>query len=132
MSHMKSLLLAATLGAAIASPVLAIEIGADAKLAGAPADMTTMKMVEDSAFKGNEVRTLDQIVIGQVDGVMMGADGSTVVLIALNGDIASKSSVKTFTVPVPADTTADGSVTLGWTEADLFKALDSGLEPMSN
>ena len=132
MSKTKSLLIAATLASFLAAPVLAVEISADAMLAGAPEDMSKMKMLDDSAFKGNEVRTKDQIVIGLVDGVMEAKDGSTVVLITLNSDVGAKSSVKSFTVPLPKDTTADGSLTLGWNEADLFKALSSNLVPMNN
>lgn len=129
MMNSKSFALAAAFAAMLAAPGNAVEVSADARLAGAPEDMTIIKMIEDSAFKGNEVMTKDAKKIGLVDGVYNAADGSLVVLIALDSDIASKSSVKTFTVPLPADMVADGSLTLGWTEADLFKALSSNLEP---
>ena len=130
MMNSKSFALAAAFAAMLAAPAFAVELTADAKLAAAPEDMTIIKMMEDSAFKGNEVKTKDQIVIGQIEGIYEGADGNLVALITLNSDVASKSSVKNFTVPLASDTTADGSLTLGWTEADLFKALSSNLEPM--
>ncbi|WP_309666186.1 hypothetical protein [Tabrizicola sp.] len=119
----------ATAASLIAAPALAVDLSADAMLGSSPEDMTTVKMLEDSAFIGNEVRTKDQIVIGQVEGVYEDADGALIVIVTINGDIASKSSVKSFTVPMPKDMVADGSLTLGWTEAELFVALSSQLEP---
>lgn len=124
----KTLSAAALIASLVAAPVLALELSVDAKLGAAPEDMTTVTMMEDSAFIGNEVRTKDQIVIGQVDGVYTGADGAPVAVITLNADVAAKSSVKTFTVPLATDTAADGALTLGWTEAELFTALSSNLE----
>jgi hypothetical protein len=128
MSNTKSFLVAATIAALVAAPVAALDMSADAKLGAAPADMTTVKMMEDSAFVGNEVKTKDQINIGLVEGVYENADGSQSILITLASDIAAKSSVKSFTVPLTSDMTADGSLTLGWTEAELFTALSSQLE----
>lgn len=132
MSKTRTFLAAATIASFLAAPVLAFDVAPDVKLGATPEDMTTVKMMEDSAFVGNEVRTKDQIVIGEVSGVYKGADGYTVVLVTINSDIASKSSVKSFTVPLPNDTTADGSLTLGWTESDLFIALSSQLVPAAN
>ena len=129
MSNTKSLLLAATMVSLMAVPVLAADVTADAELSAAPEDMTLIKMMESSAFTGNEVRTKDQVVIGLVDGVFESSAGYPVVLITISADIASKSSVKTFTVPLTKDDVADGSLTLGWTEAELFVALDSNLQP---
>ncbi len=122
----KSLLVAATLASFLSAPLLAMEVSTDATLGAAPADMTTVTMMEDSAF------TKDQIVIGQVEGVYQGEDGAPVALITINSDIAAKSSVKNFTIPLPMDATADGSLTLGWTEAELFTALSSQLDATSN
>jgi hypothetical protein len=128
MFTLKSLSVATVIATLAAAPAFALEVGADAMLGAAPEDMSTVRMVEDSAFMGNEVRTKDQIVIGQVDGVYEGPAGEQVVVITLNSDVAAKSSVKTFTVPLGSDMTADGSLTLGWTEAELFPALSSNLE----
>ncbi|WP_431299749.1 hypothetical protein [Tabrizicola sp. BL-A-41-H6] len=127
----KSLLAAASIASLIAAPALALEVSADATLGAAPEDMTTVKMVEGSAFVGNEVRTKDQIVIGQVDGVYEGTAGEQVVMITLNSDVAAKSSVKSFTVPLASDMTADGSLTLGWTESELFTSLSGNLDAAS-
>ena len=132
MSKTKNFLAAATIASLLAAPVLALDVAADAMLGATPEDMTTVKMMEDSAFMGNEVRTKDQVVIGQVAGVYEGVDGAQMVLITINSDIASKSSVQSFTVPLSSDTTADGSLTLGWTEADLYIALSSQLVPASD
>lgn len=132
MSKTKTFFAAASIAALLAAPVAALDMGADAKIGVTPEDMTTMKMIQDSAFIGNEVRTKDQVVIGQVESVFEGEDGFPVVLITINSDIAAKSSVKSFTVPMAADTTADGSLTLAWTEAELFIALDSQLKPATN
>ena len=126
MSYNKSFVAAAAI-ALFAAPVLAMEVSADAMLGAMPSDMTTITMMEDSAFMGNEVRTKDQIVIGLVDGVYAGADGAPIVMITLNSDVGAKSSVKSFTVPLTSDMTADGSLTLGWTEAELFTALSGNL-----
>jgi hypothetical protein len=127
----KSVLVAAAFASMIAAPVFALDMGADIMLGAAPEDMTTVKMMEDSAFVGNEVATSDQIVIGQVEGVYENAEGVPVALIALNSDIGAKSSVKTFTVPLPMDVSADGALTLGWTEQELFTSLSGNLEPTS-
>jgi sporulation protein YlmC with PRC-barrel domain len=127
MKTIRTFLLSTAVCAIIASPVLAMDLTADAMLGATPEDMTTVKMVEDSAFVGNEVRTNDQKVIGLVKGVSMNEDGSNLVFVELSGDIAAKSSVKNFTVNVPKDMTADGSLTLGWNEIELFKALSSNL-----
>lgn len=124
----KSLFAATVVASLIAAPAFALEVTADAMLGAAPADMTTITMMEDSAFAGNEVRTKDQVVIGLVQGVYMSADNTPMALIALNSDIGAKSSVKTFTVSLPADQNADGALTLGWTETELFTALSSNLE----
>lgn len=128
MFNHKSILAAATFAALIATPVLALDMPADAMLGAAPEDMTTITMMEDSAFVGNEVRTKDQIVIGLVEGVYMNGDGAPVALVALNSDIGAKSSVKTFTIPLQTDANADGALTLPWTETDLFIELSGNLE----
>lgn len=131
MFKIKSVFAAAVIASLISAPVLALELSADAMLGASPEDMTTVKMIEDSAFIGNEVRTKDQVVVGLVDAVMDAGDKGAFALIALKSDIASKSSVKTFTVPLVADMTADGSLTLNFTEAELFVALSGQLQPMT-
>jgi hypothetical protein len=129
MFNIKSVLATTAIAALIAGPALALEISVDAQLGAAPEDMTTVTPVEDSAFVGNEVRTKDQIVIGQVESVYQGTDGAPVAVITLNSDFGAKSSVKSFTVPLGADTAADGSLTLGWTEAELIAAISSNIDP---
>jgi hypothetical protein len=125
----KTLLASTLIASLFAAPVLALELSVDAALGAAPEDMTAVSVVEDSAFIGNEVRTKDQIVIGQVESVYQGSDGAPVTVITLNSDVAAQSSVKSFTVPLAADTTADGSLTLGWTEGELLAALSGTLTP---
>lgn len=125
MTKFSTLLASAALGGLFAAPALALELGADAMLGATPEDTTTLKMIEDSAFIDNEVRTLDQKVIGLVKGVSEDADGNQMVLVELSSDVAAQSSVKDFTVMMPKDTAADGSLTLGWNESDLFIALSS-------
>ena len=128
MSKTRTILAAVSIASLLAAPVLALDVAADAMIGAAPEDMTTVKMMEDSAFIGNEVRTKDQVVIGLVEGVYMGADDTPMALITLNSDIGAKSSVKSFTVPLAVDMNADGALTLGWTESDLFIALSGNLE----
>lgn len=128
MKTVRNMLLSTAAAAMIASPVLAVELTADAMLGAAPEDMAVVKMVEDSGFINNEVVTKDQKVVGLVKGVEMGTDGTQRIFVELSSDIAAKSSVKDFTVTVPQDTTADGALTLAWTEQELFKALSSNLE----
>lgn len=113
-----------------AVPALALDLSADAKLGAAPEDMTTVSVMTDSGFVGNEVRTKDQIVIGQVDSVFE-AEGGPVAVVTLNSDFGAKSSVKSFTVPLASDMTADGSLTLGWTEAELIAAISSNIDATS-
>jgi hypothetical protein len=125
----KSLLAATSFAALVAAPALALDLSSDVVIGAAPEDMTTVTVVEGSTFVGNEVRTKDQIVIGQVDNVYQGSDGSPVAVVTLNSDFGSKSSVKSFTVPLAADMTADGSLTLGWTESELIAAISSNIDP---
>lgn len=130
MMKSRTFLVPAAFAALIAAPALALDLSADLKLGAAPDDMTTVKAVDDSAFVGNEVRTKDQIVVGQVETVYESSDGP-VALITLNSDFASKSSVKSFTVPLGTDTAADGALTLGWTESELIAAVSSNIDATS-
>jgi hypothetical protein len=130
MMKSRTFLVPAAFAALIAAPALALDLSADLKLGAAPADMTTVKAVDDSAFVGNEVRTKDQIVVGQVETVYESNEGP-VALITLNADFASKSSVKSFTVPLGTDTAADGALTLGWTESELIAAVSSNIDATS-
>ena len=132
MFNPKTLAASAALAALTAIPALAVELSADAKLAATPEDMTTVTVMTDSAFVGNEVRTKDQIVIGQVESVYDGGDGAPMAVVTLNSDFGSKSSVKSFTVPLGTDMTADGSLTLGWTESELIAAISSNIDPTSS
>lgn len=129
MFKIKSLLAATSLAAVLAAPALALDLGADVMIGATPEDMTTVKAVEGSAFVGNEVRTKDQIVIGQVESVYEGSDGSPVAVVTLNSDFGAKSSVKSFTVPLGSDMTSDGALTLGWTETDLIAAISANIDP---
>lgn len=128
MFNPKALLAPAALAALLANPAFAVELAADAQLGATPDDMTTVKPMQDSAFVGNEVRTKDQIVIGQVETVYEGSDGAPVAVVTLNSDFGAKSSVKSFTVPLGTDMTADGSLTLGWTESELIAAISSNID----
>ena len=130
MFNPKTLTASAALFALVAMPALALELSADAKLGASPEDMTTVTVMSDSAFVGNEVRTKDQIVIGQVESVY-DSEGAPVAVVTLNSDFGAKSSVKSFTVPLASDMTADGSLTLGWTEAELIAAISSNIDPTS-
>lgn len=128
MLKFKPLVAPVAIAALMASPVLAVDLSADAMLGAAPEDMTTVKAMEDSAFVGNEVRTKDQIVIGQIETVYEGTDGP-VAVVTLNSDFGAKSSVKSFTVALGSDMTADGSLTLAWNELELITAISSNIEP---
>ena len=132
MFNSKITLAAAAIAALISAPALAIELSADAMIGAAPEDMTVVKMMEDSAFIGNEVVTKDQMVVGLVEAVFDGGDKGPMALISLKSDFAAKSSIKTFTVPLAADMVADGALTLAWTEAELIVALSGQLEPVAN
>jgi Na+/H+-dicarboxylate symporter len=128
MFNPKPLLASAAIAALLAAPALALDLSTDISIGAMPDDMTTMKAVEGSAFVGNEVRTKDQIVIGQVENVYEGSDGMPVAVITLNSDFGAKSSVKSFTVPLGMDTAADGSLTLGWTETELIAAISGNID----
>ena len=128
MFNSKPLLASVTLAALVAAPAFALDLSSDITLGATPEDMTTVTVMSDSAFVGNEVRTKDLIVIGQVENVYE-ADGGPVAVVTLNSDFGAKSSVKSFTVPLAGDVTADGSLTLGWTEAELIAAISSNIDP---
>ena len=132
MFNSKITLAAAAIAALISAPALAIELSADAMIGAAPEDMTVVKMMEDSAFIGNEVVTKDQMVVGLVEAVFDGGDNGPMALISLKSDFAAKSSIKTFTVPLASDMVADGALTLAWTEAELIVALSGQLAPAAN
>ena len=55
MFNPKTLTASAALFALVAMPALALELSADAKLGASPEDMTTVTVMSDSAFVGNEV-----------------------------------------------------------------------------
>lgn len=129
MINPKGILASAALAALLAAPAVALDISTDAMLGATPDDMTKVKVIEDSAFVGNEVRTKDQINIGLVESVYEGSDGGPVAVVALNTDIGAKSSVKSFSIPLDADSTADGALTLGWTEAELIIAIGAMTVP---
>ena len=129
MFKIKSVLAATSIAAFLAAPALALDLGTDVMIGATPEDMTTVKAVEDSAFVGNEVRTKDQIVVGQVEAVYEGSDGAPVAVVTLNSDFGAKSSVKSFTVPLGADMTSDGSLILGWTESELIAAVSANIDP---
>jgi hypothetical protein len=127
----RSLIAPSVMAALLAVPAVALELSVDAQLGAAPEDMATVSVMSDSAFVGNEVRTKDQIVIGQVETVYQGSDGGPVAVVTLNSDFGAKSSVKSFTVPLATDMSADGSLTLGWTEAELIAAISSNIDATS-
>ena len=132
MFNTNSMRAAAVLLSFAAAPAFALDMAADIMLGASPEDMTTMKMVEGSAFVGNEVRTKDQEVIGLVDAVYDAGDKGMMALIAIKSDIAAQSSVKTFTVPLGSDMVSDGALTLAWTQAELFTALSEQLKPAAS
>lgn len=127
----KSLLAATSIAALVAAPALALDLSTDVVIGATPEDMTTVTAVEGSAFVGNEVRTKDQVVIGQIESVYEGSDGAPVAVVTLNSDFGAKSSVKSFTVPLAADMAADGSLTLGWTETELIAAISANIDATS-
>ena len=131
MSIHKSFLAPVALVSLLAAPALALDLSTDIKLGMAPEDMTTIKPVDGSAFVGNEVRTKDQMVIGQVESVYE-SDAGPVALVTLNAEFGAKSSVKSFTVPLGADTTADGALTLGWTESELIAQVSGQIDPTAD
>ena len=50
----------------------------------------------------------------------------------MNVDVVSQFSIKIFIVPLTKDDVADGSLTPGWTEAELFVALGHNLMPFTD
>lgn len=128
MFNSKPLLASVALAVLVGAPAFALDLSSDITIGATPEDMTTVTVMSDSAFVGNEVRTKDQIVIGQIESVYE-ADGGPVAVVTLNSDFGAKSSVKSFTVPLAGDMTADGSLTLGWTESELIAAISSNIDP---
>lgn len=150
MKMIRTLMISTVVAGFAASPLLALDLKIDADSAMA-VDNTTLLVdksstskastdaemavemvtpMEDSKFVGNQVFTKDQILIGHVDKVGMMDTGMQKIWIVLNSDVGSTATFKAFTVRVPKDVTADGALTLGFTQAELFKEL--GLESISN
>ena len=149
MNMIRTLMLSTVVAGLAASPLLALDLTINQSSA-LSIDRTTMLVdksstakastdasmaeemvtpMEDSKFVGNQVFTKDQVLIGSVEKVGMMDTGMQKIWIVLNSDIGSTATFKAFTVRVPKDTTADGALTLGFTQAELFKEL--GLESIA-
>jgi hypothetical protein len=81
-----------------------------------------MQIDPESAFNGNRVVSSDGVQIGVVEEVVNQSDGSKLLVILRNGGTASESR---FTLTVDGAATADGEITLGWTEAELSAAVEA-------
>ena len=148
MMMIRKVMIGTVLAGVFAAPLMAMTLAIDADL-GLSVDKTTMledksatakantdamesgdvvTPMDDSKFVGNVVKTSDQKVIGLVQKVGMMEDGRQKIWIALNSDVGSKATFKAFTVFVKKDVVADGALTLGYTEAELFKELGLQVE----
>lgn len=80
-----------------------------------------LNLVSDSAFAGNVVMTSDGMEIGQVDEVWLGTDGNARVFVKLTE--TNDDAIERFMITVKGDASADGTIQLGWSEAELMAAL---------
>lgn len=91
--------------------------------AAAEDPMIGMESSTDSAFLGNVVVTSDGKEIGTIDKVWLDAEGGSHVQVKLK-DMSGKDYDR-FTIAVQPDLKADGTLQLGWTEAELMAALEA-------
>jgi hypothetical protein len=152
MSNLRTLMLGATLVGFAALPVAAMTIGTGTNVVltavpevaasamattndTAPADGTTganavagsgVTSMVNADFAGSPVISADGMNLGKVRVVTDNADGSLLVWVDLDKAIAAKSH--TFTVTIGKDSQADGSLLLGWTQAELIAALDAQVQ----
>ena len=91
--------------------------------AAADDPMMDMEASTDSAFLGNVVVTSDGKEIGTIDKVWLDAEGGSHVQVKLK-DMSGKDYDR-FTIAVQPDLKADGTLQLGWTEAELMAALEA-------
>jgi hypothetical protein len=85
-----------------------------------PAMAPGMQIDAESAFIGNRVLSSDGVEIGVVQEVVTQSDGSKLLVVVQNGGTESESR---FTLTVDGAATADGEISLGWTEAELSAAV---------
>ena len=77
----------------------------------------------NAQYAGSPVISSDGMNVGKVRIVTDNPDGSLLVWVDLDAAIQAKAH--TFTVTIAKDSQADGSLLLGWTQADLIAALDA-------
>lgn len=94
--------------------------GADAAVGSGVTSMT------NADYAGSPVISADGMNLGKVRIVTDNADGSLLVWVDLDKAIVAKSH--TFTVTIAKDSHADGSLQLGWTQAELIAALDAQVQ----
>ena len=81
---------------------------------------------DNDKFAGNTVISADGMKLGAVRAVNLNSDGSMMVFIDLDPTVTSKAQA--FTINLAANTQADGSLQLGWTQAELVAALDAQVQ----
>ena len=81
---------------------------------------------DNDKFAGSTVVSADGMKVGAVRAVNMNADGSMMVFVDLDQTVTSKA--KAFSINLAANTQADGSLQLGWTQAELVAALDAQVQ----
>lgn len=151
MSTLRNLMLGAALAGLAAMPLAAVTIGVGSSVAltavpdvaaGAAASTTTEGTVAADGTTGNMAATgtgvtskmnadyagipvisADGKTVGKVRIVTDNADGSLLIWVDMDPSIPAKAH--TFTLNVAADAQAEGSVLLGWSQADLVAALDA-------
>ena len=145
MSNLRNLMLSAALVGFAALPAAALNIGTgeSTMLTVVPpamasdttaTDTTTTKDTtgtvntdvlspDHDKFAGNTVVSADGMKLGAVRAVNMNADGSMMVFVDLDPTVTSKAQA--FSINLAANTQADGSLQLGWTQAELVAALDA-------
>ena len=152
MSNLRNLMLGATLAGFAALPVAAMTVGTGTSvvLTAVPdvsasatttttttndtvaADGTTganavagsgVTSMLNAQYAGSPVISSDGMNVGKVRIVTDNPDGSLLVWVDLDAAIQAKAH--TFTVTIAKDSQADGSLLLGWTQADLIAALDA-------
>lgn len=88
------------------------------------------QILTQSAFMGNSVITADGKTVGTIDKVWLDGSGKSHLQVKLNDSLDRDYSH--FSVMMNGEANADGSVKLGWTEAELMSTLDAQVAAQGN
>lgn len=101
------------------------EVGAGATGSEATVPEASAQGTVTTAAKGDVVLSSDEAVIGTVDQVVPGPEGTQTLLVTLEPEVGAETEAARFSVNVTTDAAADGKVKLAMNKADLLGELNA-------